>query len=171
MSYEPIHHVISLDERGFRLVFSIDFETVEVWLPNEMQHSVGFKNLAFWQSMIDGACKILGKESRDVVAIRNYAKLPNFGNTILEYISSGGYQYVYFCVTKTLHWPRFYNHKDSSDALGSNPLKSTIRSHFETVLKYAHAQGLTSVHAFYEPDNRAFDNLYRLLNLKIDGNT
>lgn len=169
-SFNPVHHVIYAGKPKHSLVFSIDFEIVEFRHGYEDSMMRGYNTLPFWQELFDECCDLLGKDRRRIYAYKDHEPMPEFGETILEYVStSSTYVWNYFSKTSIDYFPRFYNNWDVSRANknrdGSVYLE--IALHFDSIEKFLANQGLSPIHRFHEPTRAIVDIFTKRLNNKI----
>lgn len=168
---EPIHHIITLGSFEEYLLFTIDFEVVELRFPADMEFGLpGTSPTDFWQMIFNLSCDTLGKKRRQVFCLKRTDKMEPLENGIYEYIRhSSNHVWTYFAIADPSHWPRFYNLKEIlSDNKNRDGIKAEISLHFKHILHNAAKQGLTHRHSMHTPDEKVFSQLTRILNKKID---
>lgn len=169
-SFTPVHHVICAEKPKHSLVFSIDFEIVELRHGYDESMMRGYNTLPFWQETFDECCNLLGKGRRRVCAYKHNEPMPAFGDTVLEYVStSSTFTWNYFSETSIDYLPRFYNGWDVGMANKNRDGSESqeIMAHFRSIEKFLANQGLSPIHKFYEPTRSIVDIFTKRLNNKI----
>lgn len=161
MENNTTHHVINMGDFSTRY-FSIDFEPVELRMSEWFARTQGGDFcMSEWQAVIDICCEILGKEKREVYALKEQDLPESFNSTVYEFLDHGGFHWIYFLETKTYHFHKFYYwhdvvlNKTYKGSMYNNEASfkrgAEFDRHYESVARYLKHQDLIRGREYYEP--------------------